>query len=117
MKSLISVFSFRGRISRKVFLLRFVILFLFAFVVNAMFPGALAYHEDTLIAAIQAIVIFTYIWCFWANSAKRWHDTNRSAVYTAVMILPIAGVVLNVLLNALIGGTPGPNRFGEPPAS
>jgi uncharacterized membrane protein YhaH (DUF805 family) len=81
-----------------------------------MYPEALGDHTDApWVEITQVICIFTYIWCFWANSAKRWQDTNRSSVYAAVMVIPIVGVFLNLLLNAFIAGTPGPNRFGDPP--
>jgi len=116
MDILLSFFSFGGRINRKTFLIRFVLLFAFPFLIKGMYPEALSDHsDDAWIEAIQVICIFAYIWCFWANSAKRWHDTNRSAVYAAVMVIPVVGVLLNLLLNALVNGTPGPNRFGDPP--
>jgi uncharacterized membrane protein YhaH (DUF805 family) len=115
MNALPSLFSFRGRINRKSFLVRFVALFAFPFVVKGMYPGAIDKYDDPVISVIQCFAIFGYIWCVWANSAKRWHDTNRSALYAFVMVIPIVGVLLNLLLNALMSGTVGPNRFGEAP--
>jgi uncharacterized membrane protein YhaH (DUF805 family) len=116
MSFFLSLFSFRGRINRKTFLIRFILLFAFAFAFKAVYPQAFSDHtDDALVESIQVICIFAYIWCFWANSAKRWHDTNRSAIYAALMVIPIVGPLLNLLLNLAIDGTPGPNRFGDPP--
>jgi uncharacterized membrane protein YhaH (DUF805 family) len=115
MKALSTLFSFRGRINRKTFLIRFIALFAFPFVVKGMYPGAVENYDEPVVSVIQGVSIFGYIWCVWANSAKRWHDTNRSALYTFVMVIPIVGVLFNLLLNALMSGTAGPNRFGESP--
>jgi uncharacterized membrane protein YhaH (DUF805 family) len=115
MKAFSSLFSFRGRIDRKAFLIRFVALFAFPFVVKGMYPGAVEDYDDPVISVIQCVCIFVWVWCVWANSAKRWHDTNRSAVYTSMMLIPIVGVLFNLLFNALMSGTAGPNRFGESP--
>jgi uncharacterized membrane protein YhaH (DUF805 family) len=115
MKPFVSLFWFGGRIGRTTFLLRLAALFALALAINAAYPEALGEQGDPLTATLQTLAFYAYFWCLWANSAKRWHDVDRSAFYTTLMIVPVVGIVLDLVLNALIGGTPGPNRFGDPP--
>jgi uncharacterized membrane protein YhaH (DUF805 family) len=115
MKPLVSLFWFGGRIGRTTFLLRLAVLLAIAFAINAAYPELLGEQRDPLSATTQTLAFYAYFWCLWANSAKRWHDVDRSALYTALMVVPIVGIVLDVVLNALIDGTDGPNRFGDPP--
>jgi uncharacterized membrane protein YhaH (DUF805 family) len=63
---------------------------------------------------LDVVVFFVLAWCFWANSAKRWHDSGHSGFFVLVNVIPVLGVPLNFLLNAIIPGTLGPNRFGGP---
>ncbi|HKP65197.1 MAG TPA: DUF805 domain-containing protein [Casimicrobiaceae bacterium] len=116
MKPFVSLFWFGGRISRTSFLIRLVVLLAVPCAITVAYPQALGELDDPLIATLQKACVYAYFWCVWANSAKRWHDVDRSALYAALMIVPIVGVAVNVALNALIDGTPGPNRFGDPPA-
>ena len=49
-----------------------------------------------------------------AVTARRLHDTNRSAWWILVNIIPYVGGLVLVVLCAL-SGTSGPNRFGPEP--
>ncbi|HET7924535.1 MAG TPA: DUF805 domain-containing protein [Rhodanobacteraceae bacterium] len=115
MNPIVSLFWFGGRIGRTTFLVRLAALVAIALAIKAAYPEAIGEQDDPFIAALQAVGFYAYFWCVWANSAKRWHDVDRSALFTALMIVPIVGIALDLALNALIDGTPGPNRFGEPP--
>lgn len=116
MKRIVSLFWFGGRIGRTAFLIRLAVLAAIAFAITAAYPEALAEPEDPHLAALQTACFYAFFWCVWANSAKRWHDVDRSALYAALMVVPVVGIALNLALNAWIDGTPGPNRFGDPPA-
>jgi uncharacterized membrane protein YhaH (DUF805 family) len=115
MNPFVSLFWFGGRISRTTFLIRLVALLMIALAIKAAYPQALGEQDDPFVATIQTACFYAYFWCAWANSAKRWHDVDRSALFTALMIVPVVGIALDVVLNVLIDGTPGPNRFGDPP--
>lgn len=115
MKRFVLLFCFAGRINRTTFLLRLAVLLAIAFAIKAAYPEVLGEQDDPLLATIQTFSFYAYFWCIWANSAKRWHDVDRSACYATLMIVPTVGIVLDLILNALIDGTPGPNRFGDPP--
>ena len=51
-----------------------------------------------------------------AVSARRLHDTNRSGWWQLVSLVPLVGGLVMLVLY-LLSGTPGANRFGEPPAA
>jgi uncharacterized membrane protein YhaH (DUF805 family) len=115
MNPFVSLFWFGGRINRTSFLIRLVILLAIPFAITVAYPDAIGEQDDPLIATLQNGCVYAYFWCVFANSAKRWHDVDRSALYATLMIVPVVGIVLNLALNAWIDGTPGPNRFGDPP--
>jgi len=115
MNPFVSLFWCGGRINRTSFLIRLAVLVAIAFAVTRLWPDAIGEQDDPMASTIQHACIYAYFWCVWATSAKRWHDVDRSALYAALMIVPVVGIVLNVALNAWIDGTPGPNRFGDPP--
>ena len=49
-----------------------------------------------------------------AVAIRRLHDTNRSAWWILIALLPILGALVLIVFY-LLDGTPGPNRFGEDP--
>jgi uncharacterized membrane protein YhaH (DUF805 family) len=114
-----SFFSFSGRINRLQFLIRFACLCAAAtiFFVNDHLTSASDGMPNALVyECLDIVVFFTLAWCFWVNSAKRWHDSNASGFYALINIVPVIGVPLNFLLNAVIPGSSGNNRFGALPS-
>jgi uncharacterized membrane protein YhaH (DUF805 family) len=49
-----------------------------------------------------------------ALAFRRLHDTDRSAWWLLVALIPVLGA-LALLVFYLLDGTPGPNRFGQDP--
>lgn len=49
-----------------------------------------------------------------AAGARRLHDTDRSAWWLLIMLLPVIGAIVLIVFFAS-RGTPGPNRFGPDP--
>jgi uncharacterized membrane protein YhaH (DUF805 family) len=70
-------------------------------------------------AGIAGVVVFllslTLIWPAFAVQAKRWHDVDKSAWWILLGFVPIGNIVA-LVFTGFIPGTPGPNRFGDPPA-
>ena len=54
-------------------------------------------------------------WPTLALSAKRWQDRDRSGWWVLVLLIPVVGVFWMVADNGCVRGTPGRNRYGEPP--
>jgi uncharacterized membrane protein YhaH (DUF805 family) len=61
---------------------------------------------------INALVLWPSI----AISVKRWHDRGKSGWWVLVLLIPLVGWIWALVENGLLPGTPGPNRYGEPPA-
>jgi uncharacterized membrane protein YhaH (DUF805 family) len=103
--------SLDGRIDRRCFWLRGVL---------ALLAVALVLNLLLQIAGLQAeradyIANLLLAWPFIAVSAKRWHDRDRSAWWVLVLAIPLIGTLWTLIDNGFVRGTPGPNRFGEPP--
>lgn len=49
-----------------------------------------------------------------AVAFRRLHDTNRSAWWLFIALIPVIGALVLIVFY-LLDGTPGPNRFGEDP--
>lgn len=103
--------SVRGRVSRRTFWL---------YGVAALLGLGLLGHALLAIAGvdqghIEGIVNLLLVWPAIAVSAKRWQDRNRSPWWVLVTLIPIVGWLWALIDNGVVKGTPGPNRFGNPP--
>jgi uncharacterized membrane protein YhaH (DUF805 family) len=58
-----------------------------------------------------------FLWPALAIQAKRWHDVDKSAWWILINLVPAVGGLVSLVFNGFIAGTPGPNRFGAPPAA
>lgn len=118
------LFSFEGRVGRKVYwLFALAVIVLFG-VIGAMTGGMAAGVEDPEAAAAAAGRMTTVIglfgllaiWPSLAITAKRWHDVDKSAWWILIGLVPAVGGLIALIFNGFVAGTPGPNRFGNPPA-
>ena len=111
------LFSFRGRIPRRVywgatlgatFAIYGVLLLL------ALLPS-----DEPLIASVAAIIFLShYFLCIWillAVQVKRWHDRNKSGWWCLVSLIPVIGAAVVFIEAGCLRGTIGPNRFGDDP--
>lgn len=48
-------------------------------------------------------------------SFKRWHDIDRSGWWVLLNIVPVIGGLACLIANGFIGGTDGPNQYGDDP--
>jgi uncharacterized membrane protein YhaH (DUF805 family) len=103
------VFGLRGRVPRKIFWLYGV----------ALPIGLGAYlHALVGIAGLRGVVLESVLngallWSALAVSAKRWHDLDKSGWWALVQFIPVIGWVWILVVNGLMRGTVGPNRFGD----
>lgn len=61
------------------------------------------------------LVCLLILWPALAVQAKRWHDVDKSAWWILIGLVPFVGGLIALVFNGFIAGTPGPNRFGNPP--
>jgi uncharacterized membrane protein YhaH (DUF805 family) len=97
------LFSFNGRISRK----QYIIFFLIAIIIS--FAFYILFEEKT--ADILLFVIF--LWPSLSIQIKRLHDINKSGWYTLLSIIPIINLIMFVILLVRKGDTTS-NKFGDP---
>jgi uncharacterized membrane protein YhaH (DUF805 family) len=54
------------------------------------------------------------IWVLFAAMAKRFHDINKTGLFSLVIFFPVAGLVTPLVL-LVYPGDATDNRFGRPP--
>jgi uncharacterized membrane protein YhaH (DUF805 family) len=122
------LFSFRGRSSRRTYWLFSAGMFAFALLISALSPQPELHPDMTLTRLFDAAMAATP-WWHWplmalmvlvtlAVSARRWHDQDRSAWWNLLVLLTpllMIGPMIMFVMLGVIPGTPGRNRFGEPP--
>ena len=119
------LFSFEGRIGRApywYFTLAVIIIFgvLGSFVGMSMF-ASLGNPDAAQPSAGPAGMLFPLaclliLWPALAVQAKRWHDVDKSAWWILIGLVPLVGGLIALVFNGFIASTPGPNRYGSPPA-
>ena len=101
----------RGRIPRRTYWLHGVLsLLLLGIVVNALLDIA-RIDGDT----VGKLVNLVFLWPLIAVSAKRQHDFNFSAWWALVHFVPVVGSLVLIVVDGVMPGTHGPNRFGPDP--
>lgn len=73
-------------------------------------PGGLAMVGLGILGVFGLAIIIPGL----AVSFRRLHDTNRSAWWLLIALIPLIGPVV-LLIFTVLDGTPGPNRFGPDP--
>lgn len=119
------LFSFEGRIGRApywYFTLAVMVIFgVLASVVGVSMFNSFNAAGDAPPSAGAAGMLFPLaclliLWPALAVQAKRWHDVDKSAWWILIGLVPLVGGLIALVFNGFIAGTPGTNRFGNPPA-
>jgi len=115
--------SFKGRLSRKAFLIQSVIVGLTQFlnvIVISFVQKSLAASTDTSLALLSlpisliSIVISICVVIFSISiSIKRWHDIGKSGWWTLTTLIPAINIVVWIYL-IFKKGDIGSNQFGSP---
>jgi len=107
--------DFSGRASRKEYwifvLITSVVIFGF-FVLAGLFANEAGEPHSLLIMISAALMLLTLLPTL-AVTARRLHDTDKSAWWMLLLLVPLAGVVVTVF--TVLKGNPGENRFGPHP--
>ncbi len=103
------LFSFRGRIPRKVFWLYGVGALLLFSVISMLLLGIAGVEQRKAEVIANALLI----WPGLAIGAKRWHDRDRSGWWVLINLVPVIGFLVTLVVSGLLRGTEGPNRFGD----
>ena len=106
--------DFSGRAPRAEywwFYLLFLITMIIAIILDSLLGTRL---EGGLPGWITAIVDLAFLLPMLAASVRRLHDTNKSAWWLLIIVIPLIGGIWMLVLMATRGDS-GPNRFGPNP--
>jgi uncharacterized membrane protein YhaH (DUF805 family) len=106
---------FTGRARRSEYWL-FSLLIVGIEIVFAVVSGAASGDPSTLVLLLYGVVLLALFVPSLAVGFRRLHDTNRSAWWLLIALLPLIGAIVLLVFNVL-EGTRGPNRFGPDPKS
>ncbi|HEY1394251.1 MAG TPA: DUF805 domain-containing protein [Methylibium sp.] len=103
------LFSFQGRIPRKIFWLYGVLGSLLFALFLGLVLGIAGFEDYT----IDAIINLLLIWPGLAIMVKRWHDRDKSGWWVLINLIPVIGFVWTLVEGGFLRGSNGPNRYGE----
>ena len=105
--------GFRGRARRKEYWMFYLVSIVLTLVLSLLdkMLGFQAAGDEGILTAIYGLLIFLPSW---AVQFRRLHDTNRSAWWLLLLLIPVIGWLIILIFNCQ-NGTPGENRFGEDP--
>ena len=112
-KVLKNYLGFSGRARRKEFWM-FILVNLVLTVVLSILDKMLGLRiagDEGLLTTVYGVLIFLP---YWAVQFRRLHDTDRSAWWLLLLLIPIVGWIVILVFNCQ-NGTPGENRFGPDP--
>ncbi len=111
------LFSYQGRINRKVFWLYLLTVCFSFFILSSLWlvtnylPVPLGIPIRFLLCIILGELIYTQL----PITVKRLHDMNHSGWWYLVFMIPFIGLIIALMSCGLISGTQGTNRYGESP--
>lgn len=102
------LFSFTGRVPRRVFWLYGVLGPLLFSVMAEMLLGIVGVTEHRAQVATSLVLL----WPCMAVLVKRWHDRDKSGWWVLINLVPVIGLLWALVENGLRRGSVGANRFG-----
>ena len=104
---------FSGRAQRKEYWLFYLLFFIF-YIVGLMIDIEGGTFDPLLgMGTVTTIIVLAFLIPGLTVSIRRLHDTDRSAWWLLIGLIPLAGLVLIVFF--CLDGSPGENRFGPSP--
>jgi uncharacterized membrane protein YhaH (DUF805 family) len=102
--------TFSGR-ARRAEYWWFILATILVSIVLGIIDAVIGFGEFGLLSNIWSLAVFLPSL---AAGARRLHDTDRSAWWLLIMLLPLIGLIVLIVFFAQ-KGTDGPNRFGADP--
>ena len=116
------LFSFEGRIPRRVFWLTqiaaTIVSIMIGFVVGIVVGLAMHNDAQTAQGVAQLVILPVELLGFWiglALAVKRWHDRGKSGWWVLIGLIPIIGWIWAFVEVGCLRGTVGPNQYGADP--
>ncbi len=115
------LFSFKGRIPRRVFWgVNFLSFFVY-YVAATILEDLVFFDEDSMpenpgiLGLYMALIWLPLVWISLAVAAKRWHDRDKSGWWILIQRIPIVGPIWAFIETGCLRGTVGSNQYGEDP--
>ncbi len=110
------VFTFKGRSSRKEYITK--VLLLTVCIITWVYTIDLYGNEDSLFSFLYVTILFVceivLFFQYFPLTVRRLHDLNENGWYVLITFLPFGQLLILWLM--FIKGTPGHNKYGEPPS-
>lgn len=112
-KALRNYIGFSGRARRKEYWMFILVNLVLTGVLSLLdkMSGLRIAGDEGVLTTIYGVLIFLP---YWALQFRRLHDTDRSAWWLLLLLIPIVGWLVILAFNCQ-NGTPGPNKFGRDP--
>ncbi len=111
-----SLFGFTGRLNRKAFLLRWLVVLIFlpmcVFLITFL-NKQLGVSEDFLLLLLAIVIILSVVASI-SLEVKRLHDLDRSGWFVLINLVPFISFIFTLYL-IIYRGTVGPNKYGPDP--
>mgnify|MGYP000558940537 CR=1 FL=1 len=113
LKVLRNYIGFGGRARRKEYWMFILVNIIFTFVLGLLdkMLGWQRAGGEGILTTIYGILVFLP---WWAVQFRRLHDTDRSAWWLLLGLIPIIGTLVLIYF-MVCNGQQGPNRFGDDP--
>ncbi len=108
------LFSFQGRIPRRVFWLASLgIVGVFYLILIGL---VVIFGEESPVTLVGILLLYIpLIWTSFAVQVKRWHDRDKSGLWILISFIPLIGPLWALVETGFLRGTFGDNRFGPDP--
>lgn len=108
------LFSLRGRISRRIYWLTYVLMICLQSALLAQIVGEEEASLHRFAAGIGPILLIASLYCSYAISVKRLHDVGYSGFLAFAILIPFVNLAFTVWLGILPGSADA-NQYGEAP--
>lgn len=109
-------FTMQGRLNRKPFLLRGLVLGILSLILSSVM-GGLAETSSTVLHLVSLLMLPLILVCAAGSFTliiRRWHDLGKSGWFTLLLLIPLLNFLVMLYL-WFVRGTAGPNAYGEDP--
>ncbi|MCT4701978.1 DUF805 domain-containing protein [Enterobacteriaceae bacterium H20N1] len=112
-KALRNYIGFGGRARRKEYWMFILVNLILTGVLSILdkMSGLRIAEDEGALTTIYGVLIFLP---YWAVQFRRLHDTDRSAWWLLLLLIPVVGWLIVLAFNCQ-NGTPGENKFGSDP--
>ena len=108
------LFSFAGRIPRRVYWPVYLVTTFYTYVFNFTVIAVFGEGSD-LSTALALANLPLVLWISLANYVKRWHDVGKSGWWVLICLIPCIGPLWQFVELGFSRGTYGPNHYGPDP--